>query len=114
MISKELVGASARSILLSILSRGDSYGYAILTKVHTLSGGKVEWKDGMLYPVLHRLEDERLIESFWMKSDSGRPRKYYRLLPKGRKPLEAEKKQWLQVDAVLAALWGLEPRVSAS
>jgi PadR family transcriptional regulator len=114
MISKELVGASARSILLSILSRGDSYGYAILKKVHTLSDGKVEWKDGMLYPVLHRLEDEKLIESFWMKSDSGRRRKYYRLLPKGLKALEAEKKQWLQVDAVLAALWGLEPRVAAS
>ena len=66
----------------------------------------------MLYPVLHRLEDEKLIESFWVISDNGRRRKYYRILPAGEKALEAEKKQWLQVDAILATLWGLEPRTS--
>jgi DNA-binding PadR family transcriptional regulator len=65
----------------------------------------------MLYPVLHRLEDEKLIESFWISSDNGRERKYYRILPAGKAALESEKKQWLQVDAVLAALWGLEPRL---
>jgi PadR family transcriptional regulator PadR len=112
MISKELVGASARSILLSILAGGDSYGYAILRSVRELSGGNVEWKDGMLYPVLHRLEDELLIESFWIETDSGRNRKYYKLLPTGREALAVEKSQWLQVDAMLAQLWGLEPRLA--
>ena len=112
MISKELVGASSRSILLSILDRGDSYGYAILRRLRELSGGEVEWKDGMLYPVLHRLEDERLIKSFWVHTDRGRRRKYYRILAKGRKALEIEKKQWLQVDSVLAQLWGLKPRLA--
>ena len=112
MISKELVGASARSILLSILKRQDSYGYAILQRVRELSDGEVEWKDGMLYPVLHRLEDEKLIESFWEKSESGRKRKYYRILPKGLLAVETEKQQWLRVDAMLANLWGLEPRLT--
>ena len=112
MISKELVGASTRSILLSILKRSDSYGYAILQRVRELSGGEVEWKDGMLYPVLHRLEDEQLIESFWEKSESGRKRKYYRILPKGLQAVETEKQQWLRVDAILANLWGLEPRLA--
>lgn len=110
MISKELVGASARSILLSILERGDSYGYAILRSVRELSNGEVEWKDGMLYPVLHRLEDEKLIKSVWVQIENGRKRKYYKLLAKGRKGIERQKKEWLQVDSVLAQLWGWEPR----
>ena len=109
MISKELVGASARPILLTILSRGESYGYAIMQRVHDLSDGEVAWKDGMLYPVLHRLEDEELITSFWRISEAGRRRKYYSITPKGREALEVEKRQWLRVDAMLARLWGLEP-----
>ena len=112
MISQELAGASTRAILLSILRRSDSYGYAIIHQVRELSGGEVEWKDGMLYPVLHRLEDEKLIESFWHKPDGGRRRKYYRVLPAGLKALEVEKSQWLRVDGMLALLWGLEPRTA--
>jgi len=113
MISKELVGASARPILLSILARGESYGYAIMQRVHDLSGGEVAWKDGTLYPVLHRLEDEGLILSAWRIPETGRRRKYYRITLPGREALEAEKQQWLRVDAVLAQLWGLEPRLAA-
>ncbi len=112
MIPKELVGASARAIILSILKRADSYGYAIIQQVRDLSGGTLEWKEGMLYPVLHRLEDEQLIESFWHAPEGERRRKYYRLLPAGEAALETEKSNWLNVDAMLAGLWGLEPRVS--
>jgi PadR family transcriptional regulator len=112
VISKELVGASARPIVLTILSRQESYGYAIIQQVRELSGGDLVWKDGMLYPVLHRLADEKLISSSWHVSDSGRKRKYYRLTPKGERALEAEKKQWLRVDDILASLWGLVPRTA--
>lgn len=105
MISKELVGASARPILLSILSRGESYGYAILQRVHDLSDGDLEWKDGMLYPVLHRLQDEQLITSTWRKSEAGRRRKYYKITPKGALALAKEKKNWQFVNAILSALW---------
>ncbi len=112
MISKELVGASARPILLSILAGGESYGYAIMQRVRDLSGGEVEWKDGTLYPVLHRLADEGLIAFSWRTAETGRQRKYYRLTPAGQQALEAEKRQWLRVDAILAQLWGLEPRVA--
>lgn len=112
MISKELVGASARPILLSILARGESYGYAIMQRVHDLSGGEVEWKDGTLYPVLHRLEDAELITSSWRTAGTGRRRKYYSITLKGQQALEAEKRQWLRVDAILAQLWGLEPRLA--
>jgi PadR family transcriptional regulator len=111
VISKELVGASARPILLSILDRGESYGYAIMQRVHDLSEGQIEWKDGMLYPVLHRLRDEELVTSAWRLSEAGRRRKYYRITVKGRAALEAEKSQWLCVDAILAKLWGLDQRL---
>jgi len=112
VISKELVGASARPIMLSILARGESYGYAIIQQLHDLSRGDVEWNDGTLYPVLHRLEDAGLITSRWRVSDSGRRRKYYRLTPSGKEALEVEKRQWLRVDAILAELWGLAPRLA--
>ncbi|MBO6574286.1 MAG: helix-turn-helix transcriptional regulator [Rhodothermales bacterium] len=112
-ISKELVGASARPILLSILSRGESYGYAILQRVHDLSDGQLAWKDGTLYPVLHRLCDERLITYEWRKAETGRRRKYYAITPRGEAALAVEKRQWLSVDAILARLWGLEHRLAA-
>jgi len=112
MLSRELAGASARPILLSILSDGESYGYAILQRIETLSGGELEWQDGTLYPVLHRLENEGLISSTWRVAENGRRRKYYAITAKGREALEAERRQWLRVDAVLARLWGLQLRLA--
>jgi len=111
-ISKELAGASTRPILLSILSRSDSYGYAIIQSVRELSDGVMDWKEGMLYPVLHRLEDEKLIESFWKTPESGRKRKYYRLLPAGMQALEAEKLSWFSVNAMFIRLWGPEAQLT--
>ncbi len=112
MISKELVGASARPILLSILAEGESYGYAIIQRVHNLSSGELAWKDGTLYPVLHKLEDASLIASTWRKAETGRKRKYYNITPQGQQALEAEKNQWLRIDSILAQLWNLEPRLA--
>ena len=58
MPSKDLVAASSTPIVLAILARGESYGYEILQEVRAVSGGELEWTDGMLYPLLHRLERE--------------------------------------------------------
>lgn len=112
MITKVLAGAASKPIMLSILSEGESYGYALIQRIHDLSGGTIEWADGTLYPVLHRLEDEGLITSTWRTSEAGRRRKYYRITERGHQALEAEKRQWLRVDAVLAQLWGLQPRLA--
>jgi DNA-binding PadR family transcriptional regulator len=106
-LSRELVAASARPMVLSILSAGDSYGYAIIQEVARRSGGRMQWTEGMLYPVLHRLEREELIESYWDDSE-GRKRKYYRLKRDGRKALREEQEQWSAVHAALASLW--EPK----
>src|SRR6266404_5417842 len=64
---------------LSLLSEGESYGYALIQEVKRLSGDKIEWTDGMLYPVLHRMEREGWIESRWGEAENGRKRKYYSL-----------------------------------
>ena len=107
MISKDLVAASARPLILSILSEGKSYGYEIIQRVKQLSEGQIEWKEGMLYPVLHRLEEQGLIDSQWRTVDSGRRRRYYYLKKEGQKALEAEKSQWMVVHSTLMKLWGL-------
>ena len=112
MITRELAGASAKPLILSILASGESYGYAILQRIEDLSDGSLSWDDGTLYPVLHRLENDGLLTSTWRKPGNQRRRKYYTITSKGLKSLEKEKAQWLRVDAVLAQLWGLQPRLA--
>lgn len=106
-ISKELIAASSTPLVLSILAEGDSYGYAILKRVRELSGGRLEWTDGMLYPVLHRLERLGYVEARWEVAESGRRRKYYRITPRGRARLAEERSQWQAVDATLRRIWEL-------
>ncbi|MGE0549389.1 MAG: PadR family transcriptional regulator [Kofleriaceae bacterium] len=101
-ISKDLVAASATPLLLSILSKGPSYGYAIIQEVRELSGGELAWSEGMLYPVLHRLADQELIEAYEDVGENGRKRRYYRLRPEGRRALVAERRQWEVVHSALA------------
>ena len=104
-INKDLVAASSTPLVLAILAEGDSYGYAITKRVRDLSGGELTWTDGMLYPVLHRLERAGYVASRWEKADSGRRRKYYRLTPAGKEQLADERRQWLTVDRALDRIW---------
>jgi PadR family transcriptional regulator, regulatory protein PadR len=104
-INKDLVAASSTPLVLAILAEGDSYGYAILKRVRELSGGELEWTDGMLYPVLHRLERSALIEARWDQAESGRRRKYYRITDAGRDQLSEERRQWHTVDQALRNIW---------
>lgn len=109
MLAKDMVAASAKPLLLSILAGGESYGYEIIQKVRALSGGQIEWSDGMLYPVLHRLERDGLIDSEWKEADTGRQRKYYFISADGRKVLKTERQQWLTVHNTLSKLWKIKP-----
>jgi PadR family transcriptional regulator, regulatory protein PadR len=104
-INKDLIAASSNPIVLAILAEEDSYGYAILQRVRKLSGGRMEWTDGMLYPVLHRLERLGHVESRWEVAESGRSRKYYRITSRGRAQLAEERRQWQAVDATLRDIW---------
>jgi len=104
-LGKDLVAASATPLVLAILLEGDSYGYAIIKRVATLSGGHLQWTDGMLYPVLHRLERQGLVSTRWGTSDTGRRRKYYRITKAGRQQLLAQQEQWRVVDETLRGVW---------
>jgi len=112
MLSKELVAASTVPLVLSVLTEGETYGYALIQRVRELSSGKIEWTEGMLYPVLHWMEKEELIESEWREADNGRKRKYYRLCKEGRKALREEREQWLAVHETLTKLWQTKPHLT--
>jgi DNA-binding PadR family transcriptional regulator len=112
MISKTLTAASTKPIILGILKQGNSYGYLIIKKIKELSGGQMEYSDGMLYPVLHRLEKEGLIASKWTMKNESRPRKYYEITELGKQALNEEQAQWFQVNAVLNELWGTSTSTS--
>jgi len=103
-IQKDLVAASATPIVLSLLRQGDSYGYAIIRKVREVSGERIAWTDGMLYPVLHRLEAAGFVRSTWRTSGTGRRRKYYRITRQGEAELERLKEQWDVVHSALQRL----------
>jgi DNA-binding PadR family transcriptional regulator len=105
MLSKELVAASTKPLVLAILAEGESYGYALIRRIRELSADRIQWSEGMLYPFLHWMEAEGLIESAWKESDTGRRRKYYRISRKGGKELKVEREQWLSVHETLTRLW---------
>lgn len=104
-ITKDLVAASATPLVLGILAEGESYGYAILKQVNELSGGQLEWTDGLLYPLLHRLERLGHVESDWQSPPGGRRRKYYRITDQGQAELAEQRRQWATVVDALRNVW---------
>ena len=108
-INKDLIAASSTPIVLAILAEEDNYGYAILQRVRELSGGHLEWTDGMLYPVLHRLSRLGHIEARWEVAANGRRRRYYRITPDGQAHLEEQRTQWEAVDTTLRSIWRMVP-----
>jgi DNA-binding PadR family transcriptional regulator len=104
--SKELIAASTEPLILSLLSEGESYGYALIQRVREMSGDRIRWTDGMLYPVLHRLERQGRIKSRWKTAETGRKRKYYSIQKKGRAALAEAQEQWQVVNRTLNQLWG--------
>jgi DNA-binding PadR family transcriptional regulator len=105
MLAKELVAASTEPLILSLLSKGESYGYALIQEVKRLSEDKIEWTDGMLYPVLHRMEANGWIKSRWVQIENGRKRKYYSIKKDGHKVLKQKREQWTAISSVLGSLW---------
>jgi DNA-binding PadR family transcriptional regulator len=106
-IGKDLVAASATPLVLAILAEGRSYGYAIIKRVGELSSGRLQWTDGMLYPVLHRLERLGYLEASWGTSETGRRRKYYRITGQGLDQLDSQRRQWRAVDETLRGIWSV-------
>lgn len=111
-IDKDLVAAAATPLVLAILAEGESYGYAILKRVRELSGGELEWTDGMLYPLLHRLDRLGYVTADWRTPPGGRRRKYYAISNDGRAALAEQHRQWVTVTRALDDVWrgfGVQP-----
>jgi PadR family transcriptional regulator, regulatory protein PadR len=104
-IDKDLVAASATPLVLGILADGESYGYAILKRVNELSAGRLTWTDGMLYPLLHRLERLGYAQTTWHEAPSGRRRKHYAITPAGLDALAERRRQWEVVSGALDRVW---------
>src|ERR1043166_2176337 len=106
MIPTELVAAWTEPLILSLLSQGgESYGYALIQEVRKLSQEQMQWTDGMLYPVLHRMEDSGWIRSRGKDAGKGRKRKYYSIKRDGQRALGERRAQWTTVHSLLAGLW---------
>lgn len=105
-IEKDLVAASATPLVLAILAEGESYGYAILKRVRALSDGDLDWTDGMLYPLLHRLNRLGYVTTEWRSPPEGRRRRYYSITDEGAAALAEHKRQWATVTRTLGGIWG--------
>ena len=113
-IDKDLVAASATPLVLAILAEGESYGYAILKRIRELSDGELRWTDGMLYPLLHRLERLGYVTTEWRAPPEGRRRKYYVLTDAGRAALADQQRQWATVTRALNDVWRDSGRILAA
>ena len=108
-VAKDLVAASATPMVLGILAEDASYGYAILKRINELSGGQLNWTEGLLYPLLHRLERLGYVESSWQSVPGERRRKYYRITDKGLAELVEQRRQWDTVVDTLKEIWQGRP-----
>jgi DNA-binding PadR family transcriptional regulator len=105
---KDLIGASTTLLLLAALQDGPSYGYQLVERINAKADGVLTWQEGTIYPVLHRLEKQRLIGAQWKPAAKGsaRKRKYYTLTAKGKSHLAAAATRWNALHALVAHFTG--------
>jgi len=94
MLDPRQITGTLDMLILEVVSRADSYGYAIVQTVTAQSEGRFAIKEGSLYPALHRLERAGELKSYWVDTDAGRRRKYYRITAKGRRTLKTKREHW--------------------
>ena len=107
-LTKNLIGASAASMILLILKDGDSYGYHILQRMKSLTEGELTWQEATIYPMLKELEIKGMITSYWKMDPGERARKYYTLLGEGKKRVEQDKKEWNLASIMFSKIWNIE------
>ena len=93
-INKELLKGSTTILILSLLKRKPMYGYEIIKEIELRSSGIFNFKEGTLYPILHALENNEMVESFWSEGENSRKRKYYKITENGNKQLNEKKDEW--------------------
>ena len=107
-VNRELMKGSTSILILSLLDKENMYGYQISQKLKTASQEIFELKEGTLYPMLHSLENDEAVESYWYDADNGKRRKYYRITTKGKKLLKHKKEEWqVYTHAVNSVIGGI-------
>ncbi len=104
-ISKELAKGSTALLVLSVISKRDMYGYQIIKTIEKESDEVFSMNEGTLYPILHSLEEEKCLESYWCEAE-GRKRKYYKITTKGIKELEGKEKEWKTFSTAVTKVLG--------
>ena len=100
----EFVGSTIEMMVLKLVSERQMYGYEIIQVVNDLTNGEFNWKEGTLYPVLHRLEGGGYLATEWQVGDTGKKRKYYRLTTKGARHAEARVAEWARFSRSVNAI----------
>jgi transcriptional regulator len=111
-LRKQMLDGNVETMLLAILETGPSYGYAIVRELEDRSAGLLRMGEGTVYPVLHRLEDKKLIAARWRTAESGRKRKYYQLTASGKRALAENLEQWRGLTQAMGRV--LDPVTQAS
>lgn len=111
--SSDILRGYTDTIILSQLSREDSYGYVISKAVQEITDGELQLKEATLYTTFRRLEGVGVIESYWGNENAGARRRYYHLTESGRALLEENKKDWRKYSAIIAQLLGMEDNAYA-
>ena len=112
-IDKGLIGGSTILLLLTLLAETDRYGYEIIKELEDRSDSTFKFKEGSLYPVLHKLENKGYVKSYMAKGDTGKERKYYKITNSGQKQLMEEKKKWEVFSSSVNKVIGGESHVFA-
>jgi len=108
-LRKQMLDGNVETLILAVLENGSSYGYAIIKELNNRAEGILSLGEGTIYPVLHRMEDKKIISEKWQLAQNGRQRKYYRLTPKGRKAIADNKIQWEALARVMELVLAGKP-----
>ncbi len=105
-LSKQSLDGNVETLILAVLEAGPNYGYAIVKELNEQAEGILQLGEGTIYPVLHRMEEKKLLAAKWLLAENGRQRKYYRLISKGRKALATNRLQWQMLSAAMGKVLG--------
>lgn len=108
MFSKSLASATLQPLILSLLLEGPKYGFQLVFRARQLYNDQVPWSNSKLYPILHQMEHDQWIESYWKSSVTGPDRKYYKITPVGEQELQSIQSDWRKVHSMWADLWGAD------
>ncbi len=105
-INKDLMKGSTTMLILNLLSTSDMYGYQMIKELEKRSDNTFTLKEGTMYPILHSLESQGMVEAYWEDGTSGRKRKYYHITSKGKKLLNEKQKEWKTYSSTVNKLIG--------